>query len=128
MKQVTITNATVVPQFKKKTSDPDQILKIYPIQGGVKNIVNFTISTPQKDGAVKSGRLYEKCSIVSNTKQDMDTIEKAIKYNALLNLQGYEESFRTTKGVYLRTVKVTRIKLLSEGINETEDIPIIGEE
>ena len=54
MKKVTITNATVIPQFKKQQTDPDLILKVFSVKNN-KNIVQFTVSTPQKDGAVKSG-------------------------------------------------------------------------
>ena len=127
MKKVTITNATVIPQFKKQQTDPDLILKVFSVKNN-KNIVQFTVSTPQKDGAVKSGRLYERCAIMVTDGKELTMVKSTLKNNAIINITGHEESFRTDAGHYLRTVKVTEIKLISEGFDEIEDIPMIGED
>jgi len=130
MKHITITNATVIPQYKNNINDPDQIIKIYNFTKDEKTsyVINFTICTPQKDGAIRAGRLYEKCSVTVNSEKELISLKSILKNNALISIQGWEENFKMKNGNYIRTIKIKKIKCLSEGIDSNDDIPTVRKE
>jgi hypothetical protein len=123
MKLVTIKNATVISQYKNSPDDPDIVLKVYPSKTSNRKIVKFTVTTPQNDNNIKDGRLYEKCSLLVENDSEMINVRNTIKHNALLSLKGYEESFKTTSGHYIRTIRITNINILSGGVNLIDDLP-----
>ena len=124
MKLVTIKNATVIPQYKKNPNDPDEVMRVFPSNSSDRKIVRFRITTPQNDSNVKDGKLYENCVILAEDENTMKTIRDIVKNNAVLTIEGHEESYRLKNGNYIRSIRVKDITTLSSGSDPVDDIPI----
>lgn len=128
MKKVVLTNSTVVPFFKSKPNDPDEVLKIINPQDGsnfTSTIVTFNIETKTLDTADSKARLFEKCTIYAKTKDQVDHIKSIIKNGAILELEGYEKRTKSEKdGKYYTNIIIRTMTPISSGIVNEEPTPI----
>jgi len=129
MKKVILTNATVIPFFKKNPNDPDEIVRIINPKSGsdfTSTIINFNIETKSMDTAESKAKIFEKCTIYAKDNDKINQIKSVIKAGAILELEGYEKRTKSEKdGKYYNNIIIKNITPISGGINnEPELTPI----
>jgi len=128
MKKVTLTNATVIPFFKRNPNDKDEILKIIEPKSDStfkSTIVNFNVETKTTDSAESKSKLFEKCAIFITDNAKLASIKQIIKAGAILEIEGYETRTKSEKdGKYYSNINVKNITPISGGITQPELTPI----
>jgi hypothetical protein len=100
MKKVILTNATVIPFFKRNPSEPDKILDIKePVSGSSfdSTIINFNVETKTTDTAESKSKMFEKCTIFAKDPAKIQGVRDLIKAGAILELDGYEKRTKSDK-------------------------------
>ena len=122
MKKVTITNATIIPFWKKDASAPDEILKIIPPKEGAEftsYIVSFNTETKVKDSGESKMRLFEKCTVFAKTADAVEGIKSVITTGAIVEVTGYESRTKDKKSdKYYTNIIVSDITPISGGMSE----------
>jgi len=122
MKKVTLTNATIIPFWKKDASMPDEILKIIPPKDGAEFtsfIVSFNTETKVKDTAESKMRLFEKCTVFAKTEAAVKDLQAVITNGAIVELTGYESRTKSkTDDKYYTNIIISDITPISGGISD----------
>jgi len=125
MKKITITNATVIPFYKRNPNDQDEILRIVkPQEGGnfKSHIVNFNVETKATDNAESKAKLFERCTIYAKSNDHVANVESVIKNGAILELEGYEtRSKGKNDDKYYTNIVVNTVTPISAGIEVDQD-------
>jgi len=126
MKKVILTNSTVVPFYKSKPNDPDEVLRIIkPNDSSTfkSTLVSFNIETKALDSAESKARLFEKCTIYIKNDDQLENLKSIIKNGAILELEGYEKRTKSEKdNKYYTSIIVRTMTPISTGTeNSIED-------
>lgn len=123
MKKITVTNATVIPFYKKDGAAADEILRIHPSKNpdSTLKVVTFNIETKVVDDPEKRARLFERCVVYARNDDKVKEIEGTIKNGALVELQGYEERRKGTDDRFYNSIVVNKIIDLSGAQGDTPD-------
>lgn len=120
MKKIILTNATVIPFYKNKPNDPDEIIRIMSPKEGSdfdSTIITFNIETKIMDTADSKAKIFEKCTIYAKGSEKINTLKNVIKAGAILELEGYEKRTKSEKdGKYYNNVIIKNITPISGGI------------
>jgi len=121
MKKVILTNATVIPFFKRTPNEPDTILQIKEPSAGStfdSTIINFNIETKTTDTAESKSKMFEKCTIYAKDPAKIQGVKDLIKAGAILELDGYEKRTKSEKdGKYYTNIIIKNITPISSGID-----------
>ena len=124
MKKVTLTNATIIPFWKKDASAPDEIIKVIRPKEGAEFtsiIVSFNTETKVKDTAESKMRLFEKCTIFAKTEDAVKDIESVLQAGAIVEITGHESRTKSkTDDKYYTNIIVSDITPISGGISAPE--------
>ena len=100
MKKVILTNATVIPFYKRNPNDPDEIIRVIkPAEGSdfKSNIVSFNVETKVQDSGESKARLFEKCTIYAKNEDQINNIRGSVKNGAIVEIEGYEKRTKSQK-------------------------------
>jgi len=122
MKKITLTNATVIPFYKRDASQPDEIVKIIRPKAGAEFssiIVSFNTETKVKDSAESKMKLFEKCTIFVKNEDQLPGIQSVLQNGAILEIEGYESKTKSkTDNKYYSQIVVNNITPISGGIQD----------
>jgi hypothetical protein len=129
MKKVILTNATVIPFFKRNANDADEILRIVsPKEGSTfdSTIINFNIETKSVDTAESKSKMFEKCTIYAKDPAKINVVKDLVKAGAILELDGYEKRTKSEKdGKYYNSIIIKNIVPISAGIDNEPGQPAV---
>ena len=117
MKKITLTNATIIPFWKKDASAQDEIIKVIRPAAGAdfsSIIVSFNTETKVKDTAESKMRLFEKCTIFVKDESQIAGIEAVVQNGAIVEIEGYESrtKSKTDNKYYSQIVVCVRLASL----------------
>jgi hypothetical protein len=127
MKQVKITNATVIPFIRSNTSDPLEIVRVMEKKPEYNTqMVIFNVETKVDDNPSRKARLFERCTIYAKTAEEVKQIQSTVTNGLLVEIEGREtrvpgkEDPVTHKVRYYNNVVVNKITPISGGVPKVE--------
>jgi hypothetical protein len=118
MKEVKITNATVISHYKKE-GEPVVIIKEFPSkkEGSSTITMSFNVKTRSSAHPDRKGDLYERCVFFAKNEEKASVIRDTIQEGALIEISGREESKSSGKddGKFYRSIVVENIVPITSG-------------
>jgi len=125
MKKITLTNATIIPFYKKNASDPDEIIRIItPKDNSNLNstIVSFNVETKMYDKSDNKARIFEQCTIFAKNDSQVSNAKNIVELGAVVEIKGYERQTKNEKtGKYYSNIIVESIIPISSGVPQDEN-------
>lgn len=127
MKNVTMTNAVIIPFYKSNENAPTEIIRVNKNEQYGTNYISFNIKTPMYDDASNKANIFQVCTIETKDDERVETIKKELTENTILQIEGYETRKKGTNNKYYNNVRVNKYVLISsnhEQDNANDAAPI----
>lgn len=126
MKLVKLTNATVVPFYRRNETEPLEIVRVMDKKPGFETqMVIFNVETKVDDNPSKKARLFERCTVYAKTDEQVREIQRTITNGLLIEIEGREtrvpgKEDKNGKVQYYTNVVVKQYTPLSGGVEQPE--------